>query len=48
MEIWLYLLIIFLYDMCALVEAKGFQMLAMGMFKSFYASVVYDKVQQMS
>ena len=37
-----------MYDMCALVEAKGFQMLAMGMFKSFYASVVHDKVQEMS
>ena len=36
-----------MYDMCALVEAKGFQMLAMGMFKSFYASVVHGKVLEM-
>ena len=35
------------FDMCALV-AKGFQMLAMGMFsKSFYASVVHGKVLEM-
>ena len=37
-----------MYDMCALVEAKGFQMLVMGMFKSFYASFVHDKVLEMS
>ena len=36
-----------MYDMCALV-AKGFQMLAMEMFKSFYDSFVHDKVLEMS
>ena len=35
-----------MYDICALV-AKGFQMMTMGMFKSFYASVVHGKVLEM-
>ena len=45
---WLYSRIILMYDMCALVEAKGFQMMAMEMFGSFFASVVRDKVLEMS
>ena len=37
-----------MYDMCALVEAKGFKMMTRGMFKSFYASAVHDKFLEMS
>ena len=34
--------------MCALVEAKGIQMMAMEMFGSFFARVVQDKVMETS
>ena len=34
--------------MCALVEAKGIQMMAMDMFGSFFARVVQDKVMETS
>ena len=37
-----------MYDMCALVEAKGIQVMAMEMFGSFFASVVHDKVMETS
>ena len=37
-----------MYDMCALVEAKGIQVMAMEMFGSFFASVVHDKLLEMS
>ena len=35
-------------DMCALVKAKGFQMMAREMFGSFFISFVHDKVLEMS
>ena len=34
--------------MCALVEAKGIQMMAMEMFGSFFARVVQDEVMETS
>ena len=34
--------------MCALVEAKGIQMMAMEMFGSFFARVIHDKVMETS
>ena len=33
---------------CALVQAKGFQIMATEMFGSFFTSVVHDKVLEMS
>ena len=40
--------IILMYDMCALVEAKGFKMMTMEMFGSSFVSVVHDRVLEMS
>ena len=37
-----------MYDMCALVEAKGFKMMTMEMLGSFSVSVVHDKLLEMS
>ena len=45
---WLYSKIILMYDMCALVEAKGFKMMTMEMLGSSFVSVVHDKLLEMS
>ena len=37
-----------MYDMCALVQAKGFKMMTMEMFGSSFVSVVHDRVLEMS
>ena len=37
-----------MYDMCALVQAKGFKIMTMEMFGSSFVSVVHVKVQEMS
>ena len=44
----LYSRIILMYDMCALVQAKGFKMMTMEMFGSSFVSVVHDKLLEMS
>ena len=44
----LYSKTILMYDMCALVEAKGFKMMTMEMFGSSFVSVVHDKLLEMS
>ena len=45
---WLYSRIILMYDMCALVQAKGFKMMTMEMLGSSFVSVVHDKLLEMS
>ena len=45
---WLYSKIILMYDMCALVQAKGFKMMTMEMLGSSFVSVVHDKLLEMS
>ena len=37
-----------MYDMCALVQAKGFKMMTMEMLGSSSVSVVHDKFLEMS
>ena len=37
-----------MYDMCALVQAKGFKMMTMEMLGSSFVSVVHDKLLEMS